>query len=254
MCHLCAVGDAGSRYDLWHVLFECRVTRDTQTMVNVRNSCQAFLSQLCDAIDTAVVKNGEGMSNTGHAGVSHGDILDAVRGVREALSGYEWDCEPGRWLIYTLLLALPFPTVAVRPDRLNAVWLFPMKRRRKGVVPARDLHGMPADIPVLPEEQYLLPEALGRLFDVTILSSDALRPLADDWCRLSEGNLLRAGALIRPLREAANARLGAERCVDDVGADTEVELQCETDEDAVTESGFSSVSSDSALGSSVSEL
>ena len=68
------------------------------------------------------------------------------------------------------------------------------------------------DLPVLPEEQYSLPEAVGRLFYSTILSNlnDALRPgpLADAWCRLSEGNLLRAlaGATVRPLRAAAEER------------------------------------------------
>ena len=66
---------------------------------------------------------------------------------------------------------------------------------------------MPAEVPVLPDEQYALPEAVGRLFDRTVLSRDALRPLADAWCRLSEGNLLRAGAVVRPLRAAAVARL-----------------------------------------------
>ena len=33
-----------------------------------------------------------------------------------ALVGYDWDCVPGRWLIYTLLLAMPFPAFAVRPE------------------------------------------------------------------------------------------------------------------------------------------
>ena len=45
-----------------------------------------------------------------------------------------------------------------------------------------------------------------------------LRPLADVWCRLSEGNLLRAGAAVRPLRAAAVARLalmGEDAPVDD---------------------------------------
>ena len=189
----------------------------------------------------AVVKNGEGLSNTNNAGVSHRDTLDAVQNVRETLSGYEWDCEPGRWLIYTLLLALPFPAVAVRPDPDNPIWLCPPKWKRKGVVPPRNLHGMPARMPMLPDVQYLLPEAVGRLFDSTILSNDALRPLADDWCRISEGNLLRAGAAIRPLREAANVRRAIVGNTDD---DDDDEEELRTDEDAVTESGFSSSGSD----------
>jgi len=241
ICHLCAADGTRSRYDLWHVLFECSMTRDTKTMADVRESCRAFLPQLCNTIEVAVVKNGEGLSNTSNAGVSHRDTLDAVQNVRETLSGYDWDCEPGRWLIYTLLLALPFPAVAVRPDPDNPIWLCPKKRKRKGVVPPRNLHGMPARMPMLPDVQYLLPEAVGRLFDSTILSNDALRPLADDWCRISEGNLLRAGAAIRPLRVAANVRRAIVGNTDD---DDDDEEELRTDEDAVTESGFSSSGSD----------
>ena len=239
VCHLCAADGAQSRYDLWHVLFECRVTRDTKVMVDVRESCKAFLPKLCDAIEMAVAKNGESMSNTINAGVSHRDILDASWMVRDALLEYDWECVPGCWLIYALLLALPFPAVAVRPDPVSPVWLCPMKRKRKGVVPPRNLHGMPRAVPTLPDVQYSLPEAVGRLFDSTILSTDALRPLADDWCRLSEGNLLRAGALIRPLREAANVQRVIEGNIDVDGGEESLE-----DGDAVTESGFSSSGSE----------
>ena len=69
------------------------------------------------------------------------------------------------------------------------------------------------DLPVLPEEQYSLPEAVGRLFDSTILSNlnDALRPgpLADAWCRLAEGNLLRtlAGVTVRQRKSGGQLRM-----------------------------------------------
>lgn len=217
-CHLCSDA-AASRYDFWHVLFECAATSNSIGIAEVRDACKSFLPQLCELIEAAVSRNAESMSNTINAGVSHSDILDAIAEVRLALAMYNWDCIPGRWLIYTLLLALPFPAVTVRPDAVNPVWLCPPKRKRRGVEPERDLNGMPAVVPVLPDEQYSLPEAVGRLFDSTVLSRDALRPLADAWCRLSEGNLLRAGAIIRPLRAAACARLallaeGAESLAD----------------------------------------
>ena len=150
-------------------------------MAEVREACKSFLLQLCEFIDAAVARNGESMSNTSHAGVSHSAILDATAEVRVALVGYDWDSVPGRWLIYMLLLALPFPAVAVRPDAEHPVWLCPPKRKRRGVVPERDLRGMPEVVPVLPDAQYSLPEAVGRLFDCTILSRDALRQLADAW-------------------------------------------------------------------------
>jgi hypothetical protein len=118
------------------------------------------------------------------------------------------DCVPGQWLIYTLLLALPFPAKVVRPDSASPGWLCPPKRKRHGVVPDRNLRGMPDDVPQLPDAQYSLPEAVGRLFDCTILSGDALRTPADMWCRLAMGNLLRAGAVVRPMRAAVDRRLG----------------------------------------------
>ena len=72
---------------------------------------------------------------------------------------------------------------------------------------------MPTAVPDLPPEQYALPEALGRLYDCTILSSDSLRPLADSWCSLARGNLLRAGATVRPLRAAADVLLQASSAI-----------------------------------------
>jgi hypothetical protein len=65
---------------------------------------------------------------------------------------------------------------------------------------------MPDAVPQLPDAQYSLPCAVGRLYDRTILSSDALRPLADSWCDLATANLLRAGAIVRPLRVDADVR------------------------------------------------
>ena len=54
-------------------------------MVDIRKSYDNFLPKLCDAIEAAVEKNGEGMSNTSNAGVSRGAILDAVWNMRGAL-------------------------------------------------------------------------------------------------------------------------------------------------------------------------
>ena len=142
------------------------------------------------------------MSDTRNAGVSHSETLVAISEVHDSIPGYQWNCVPGRWLVYMLLLAMPYPEVAVRPDAVRPVWLCPPKRKRKGIEPPRNLRGMPVAVPVLSDEQYALPAAVGRLFDRTILTSDVLRPLADDWCRLSERNLLRA--IVRPLRVTAD--------------------------------------------------
>jgi hypothetical protein len=109
----------------------------------------------------------------------------------------------------------------------------PPKRKRMGVVPGCDLLGMPEVVPVLPDAQYSLPEAVGRFIDRIVLSRDALHPLADALCRLSEGTWLRADAIVRPLRAAAVARLAL------VGDDAPA------DDDAATAAGSSAPSSDS---------
>ena len=212
-CRLCDLSDGGPRYDLWHVLFDCPKTSTLASVVAVRDACQAFVLQLCDFVTVAVGCNGDSMSNTERSGVSHSDIYDAELRVRDAAPGYLWDCVPGRWLVYTLLLALPFSERVVRPNAPDPVWLCPPKRKRGGVVPERDLHGMPVVVPELPAEQYVLPEALGRLYDCTVLSSDSLRPLADAWCKFATGNLLRVGNAVRPLRAAVDVQLVASAVV-----------------------------------------
>ena len=121
--------------------------------------------------------------------------------MREAAPEYNWDCVPGQWLMYTLLLALPFSASVVRPDAQNPVWLCPPKRRVKGLQRDRDLAGMPAlPLPVLPDAQFSLPQLVGEMYDCTILPGDAMRPLADAWCRFAESDLLRAGRSEWPLR------------------------------------------------------
>ena len=77
--------------------------------------------------------------------------------------------------MYTLLLAMPFPAVAVRPDPRPAsgiaVWRREQSSRRD-----MNLRDMPILLPEIPADQYHLPELVGRLFDVTVLSRDVLRP------------------------------------------------------------------------------
>ena len=209
-CHLCTDSDDGPHYDLWHVLFECMATRDLADITAVREKCIGFVSTLCDKIEKAVEANAESMSNTRNAGVSHENIATAIAAVREELARTEfpWDSTPGRWLIYTILLAMPFPAVAVRPDTRPgmAIWRRAASATRKKVP---NLHDMPIALPQLPDDQYRLPELVGRLFDVTILSRDVLRPLANAWCSMSESSLLRAGQTVRPLRAAAELKRAA---------------------------------------------
>jgi hypothetical protein len=128
------------------------------------------------------------------------------------------------------LLALSFPAKVpvLRPDADYPVWFCKPKRRVKGVVPGLDLTGMPAELPHLPHEQYdVLPELVGRLFDSEILSGDALRPLADEWCSFATRCPFRIARVVRPLRVAVEtARAAAkvarmlERSADDFDRST----------------------------------
>ena len=180
-CHLCCDDERGPGYDLWHVLFECSATKDHPSMLGVRHSCQGFVTELCDRIVAATDANAASMSDTRSAGVDHTAIYDAVDAARQLVRDYDWDCLPGRWLTYCLLLAIPYTEKVVLPPPQSAS-------------------------PVLPETQYSLPRALGRVFDKTVLTHDALRPLADAWCRRSVRALRAAGDIVCPLRTAAEER------------------------------------------------
>ena len=84
-----------------------------------------------------------------------------------------------------MLLALPFSAKVVQPP-------------------------VGSQSPALHALQYSLPLAVGKLFDATVLSSDA-RPLADEWCRRVVGYLRAAGRIVTPLRTAAEERLEGAR-------------------------------------------
>ena len=78
---------------------------------------------------------------------------------------------------------------------------------------------MPTELPELPDNQYLLPELVGVMFDSTILAGDAIRLVADMWCRYAldglfcEGRMLwlLLGRVVRPLRNAAESVRAAAR-------------------------------------------
>jgi hypothetical protein len=122
VCCLCTDPDAvnahnGPKYDLWHVLFECNVTHQTAEVTAVRGACKDIVPAIYKAIADATLKNSFSLSNTRNAGISHIAINDAVDLAQDVLKiEYDWDCLPGRWLIYTILLAVPFPMKVVRPD------------------------------------------------------------------------------------------------------------------------------------------
>ena len=185
-CHLCCEGDDGPGYDLWHVLFDCPATINHPAMVGLRRSCQSYVGKLCKLIRSAAEANSSSMSNTENSGVNHRFIQSAALDVERLANRYDWDCVPGRWTMYCIVLAMPFPAKVVVPPPGSAS-------------------------PALPEEQYSLPRALGHLFDVTKLSSDSLRPLADDWCRHAVKGLRTAGSVVCPLRTAAEARISSAR-------------------------------------------
>jgi hypothetical protein len=243
-CHLCDNGNNGPGYDLWHVLFECPATRDQPDIAAVCKSCADFLPLLCNKIHIAVDQNSISMSNTQNAGVSHEDIVAAVDRVRDATERYDWDCVPGRWLMYTLLLALPFSERVVRPDVRSPIWLCKPKRRVKGIQRERDLLDMPDAVPNLPDAEYALPELVGQMFDRTILAGDALRPIADAWCRFALDGLYRVGRVVRPLRDAAERSRAAARVTAALDGDSE---------DRLTTSFVSSTDSDAGSGSSDSD-
>jgi hypothetical protein len=55
---------------------------------------------MCDSVSAAVRQNSESISNTANTGVSHEAIHAVVLAVRDVIHAYNWDCTPGRWLVY----------------------------------------------------------------------------------------------------------------------------------------------------------
>ncbi len=92
--------------------------------------------------------------------------------------------------------------------------------------------------------EYALPELVGQMFDRTILAGDALRPIADAWCRFALDGLYRVGRVVRPLRDAAERSRAAARVAAALDGDSE---------DRLTTSFVSSTDSDAGSGSSDSD-
>ncbi len=55
-------------------------------------------------------------------------------------------------------------------------------------------------VPPLPDVQYSLPEAFGRLMEATLLPNNALRRTSNSWTRWSNQQLFKLGNVVRPLR------------------------------------------------------
>jgi len=87
----------------------------------------------------------------------------------------------------------------ITPSRVGRSWARSKRKPRRGQEGALQDAPDPAGVPELTDAQLRLPEAVGHLFDRTILASDALRPLADAWCRHAKACLLRVGRIVRPL-------------------------------------------------------
>jgi hypothetical protein len=99
------------------------------------------------------------------------------------------------------------------------VWCAGPKRRVRGTVPAHDLPGMTAVLRAPSDHHCRLPELVGRMYDSVILTGDALRSLEDAWCEYARRSLLRAGAVVRPLRVAVEIARAAARAAGDLNDD-----------------------------------
>ncbi len=245
-CPMCKAAERPAvGYDLFHVLFECPATVHLPQVAAVVARCRAFVSQIADCLEAAWQHNAAVWANNAQqAGASLAAAQAAIVQVRALLPGYDWGWLPGQWLTYLVLLALTFPAKVVKPDADPArrIWRKRVTRRKRDsnsggaaghsdssgsdadgeadqpAVPQRtrqpQLHVQPVTVDEsIPEACFSLPEAVGRLYDATILPPDALRPLADTWCRLSVKCLSELGAVIAPLRAAADAQIAAEQQV-----------------------------------------
>jgi hypothetical protein len=213
-----------SPFDMYHILFECTQTRDLPAVAAVKSRAVAMLPKLCTMIESAKRFNMASMNNVTEAG--HPDLIPAAAvAVRNSAAMYNWNCMPGTWLTYMLIIGLPFSAAVVRPPARrytnpapSAPLMSARQRAAAKAAPGAELtptgrlkrRKLPAVvdtnpielIPPLPAEQFSLPEAFGRLMDVTLLPNNALRRTANSWSRWSYKQVFKLGSAVRPLRTA----------------------------------------------------
>lgn len=216
-CMLC---NSGEGYDLWHVLFECPQTCLLPAVQSVKAGCAKMLKHLCKLSLRADSTNKVAMnkiSDTGHIST----IPTAVAAVQEAIAGYQWDCLPGRWLQYLLILAMPYSERVVKPTDDGLSWTHAQlikrrqnKRQKLGQIEIVRPDRTPVEAPHLAEAQYHLPELVGRLYDSILLPANALRPLANAWIHWSRRQILAVGEVVSPLRLAAERKRAPQLAVE----------------------------------------
>jgi hypothetical protein len=194
---------------LWHVLFDCTQTCQQPAILNVKAACTKMLKHLCKLLSRA-----DSMNKTAMNKISDSDhvstIPTSVTGVQAAIPGYNWECLPGRWLQYLLVLAMPYSERVVRPTTDGMPWMnLPLvkrkqsKRQKLGQIEIIRPDRAPITAPLLDDIQYKLPLRVGKLFDSTLLPNNALRPMANVWIHWSRRQLLEIGKVVSPLRLVA---------------------------------------------------
>jgi hypothetical protein len=197
-------------------------TKDLPAVVAIKSRAQAMVPKLCTMIESARKFNKASMNNVTEAG--HPELIPTcTAAVRGAAATYNWVCMPGTWLTYLLVIGLPYSAAVVRPPARRytnpaptaplmsakqraaakaapGAELTPTGRLRRRKPPAVVDTNPIELVPPLPEEQFSLPEAFGRLMDVTLLPNNALRRVANSWTRWSTQQLFKLGSVVRPLR------------------------------------------------------
>ena len=97
---------------------------------------------------------------------------------------------------------------------------------------------------MLSDAQFSLLKLVGQMLDCNILPGDAMRPVADGWCRFAENKLLRAGQVVRPLRIAAETTRAAARVAAGAVADGQSTTSFVPTTDSDAGSGSAADSSD----------
>jgi hypothetical protein len=196
---------------MWHLLFECDRTRDHAVVARIKQRARAMVIRICDLVLEARNYNQLQMNNIADTG--YVDNIDAaVSDVRRIAQNYYWECTPGRWLIYVILLGLPFSKSVVRPPAAGYINPTPTPKPRTAAQqaalrvrvrqprrpPITDVDPVLA-LPQLTDAQFSLPEAFGALMDTTTLPNNALRPLSTTWIRRCYNHILALGGVVSPM-------------------------------------------------------
>jgi hypothetical protein len=216
-CPRCGWSGDFHAIDLWHFLFECTEKLTAAIADTALDRVRTTLDKVVDCTATCLQRIVDGLwpplpgrpvewyeqtqlrcDALGAALMALRTAITAIKALQATDRPRAWGSMAGRWVQYMILLAVPFSEADV-----EGVGVPPQARVTRSSSAATRL---PPVAPAAPDGvsqlASALAKALGRVFDLTVMSNSEVRPLATAWC---DGSSRVLGHLIRKLRRLHQA-------------------------------------------------